>query len=180
MMQSKPVPIFAAVCTAIRSNNSHGTPSSSHDTPQQTNIGFRPVMPLYSPDDLKTQYTGDSVYDPKGTHYQNHIQKTRPFQFGSWLCSLNGGNPSPASAKTEQGAGDIQPNDGLKTRRSACPPQAALPALSSALPGCRSLHRRLWAATAVRRVPLERPMRLRSRFSSCNSSWTKDPAWPAH
>ena len=35
MIQSKPVPIFAAVCTAIRSNNSHGTPSSSHDAPSK-------------------------------------------------------------------------------------------------------------------------------------------------
>ena len=35
MIQSKPVPIFAAVCTAIRSNNSHGTPSISHDAPSK-------------------------------------------------------------------------------------------------------------------------------------------------
>ena len=46
---------------------------------QQTNIGFRPVMPsVFTSDDLKTQYTGDSVYDPKGTHYQNHIHRDTP------------------------------------------------------------------------------------------------------
>ena len=36
-------------------------------------------MPLvFTSDDLKTHYAGDSVYDPKGTHYQNHIHRDTP------------------------------------------------------------------------------------------------------
>ena len=46
---------------------------------QQTNIGFRPAMPfVFASDNLKTQYAGDSVYDPEGTHYQNHIRRDTP------------------------------------------------------------------------------------------------------
>ena len=76
----------------------------------------------------------------------------------------------------------IQSND---TMMAAKIQKISLPTAGCAFPLCLPLCRDAvlctdgWgAAAAVRRVPLERPMRLRSRFSSCSSSWTKDPAWP--
>ena len=68
---------------------------------QQPNIGFRPAMPfVFASDDLKTQYADDSVYDPKGTHYQNHIHRDTLFQFRfSGFAHSNGWKAVTTSAK---------------------------------------------------------------------------------